>query len=314
MFKSCRLDHYKIIGGEFMQYPITDNLIPVNRYSRIGAHMNAVNGLVIHWTANTQRGADAMSNSIYFANLRHQQGVVKDEDATFASAHYNVDDHEIVRNLPESEMGYHVGAMRYNHDTLNLLNTTYPNTCTLGIEWCVNSDNDFNETWKRVGALAADICLRYNLDPMTHMIRHYDVTYKDCPHFFTSATTGGEDAWAQFRAYVKSLMHPVSIYNVYQGNEKIAEFATYADAVVEGKKWANASVRLISNGSWVWTNMPEPTFTDTQDHWAKRYVDQLDAAGLLTHPDNHLFNPDKPITRGEVVTLMAKLLDKLQVK
>jgi len=59
-------------------------------------------GLVIHWTANERKGADAVANRNYF-----------NKPTTEASAHYIVDDWQIVRCLPEIEMGYHVGAKSY---------------------------------------------------------------------------------------------------------------------------------------------------------------------------------------------------------
>jgi uncharacterized protein YgiM (DUF1202 family) len=181
-----------------MSYSIEERLLHINDYSRPGIKLNKVSGLVIHWTANTSRGADAISNRNYFDT--------QDQRQSYASAHYVVDQDRIIRCIPETEMAYHVGALQYNQNTLNLLNTTYPNDCTIGIEWCVNEGNDFNETWNKVAWLAADICRRYGLDPMTHMIRHYDVTWKDCPHFFTPNAPNGEEGWAKFRASVKALM------------------------------------------------------------------------------------------------------------
>lgn len=56
-------------------------------------------GLVIHWTANEGRGADAVANRQYF-----------NRPSTQASAHYIVDDTQTVRCIPEDEMACRVGA------------------------------------------------------------------------------------------------------------------------------------------------------------------------------------------------------------
>jgi len=136
--------------------------------------------LVIHWTANESKGANAMANRNYFNSTDRS-----------ASAHYLVDCTQIVRALPETELGYHVGAKKYVHPSCR-------NSNSVGIEMCVNSDGDFAKMRANTIELAADVCRRHGIDPTTHMIRHYDVTGKDCPHFYVVDPAG----WAQFKAEV----------------------------------------------------------------------------------------------------------------
>jgi len=136
--------------------------------------------LVIHWTANESKGANAMANRNYFNSTDRS-----------ASAHYLVDCTQIVRALPENELGYHVGAKSYVHPSCR-------NANSVGIEMCVNSDGDFTKMRANTVELAADVCRRHGIDPSTHMIRHYDVTGKDCPHFYVVDPAG----WAQFKAEV----------------------------------------------------------------------------------------------------------------
>jgi hypothetical protein len=45
------------------------------------------------------------------------------------------------------------------------------------------------------------------------------------------------------------------LYNVYQGKTFIADFASYASAVEEAKKWDNSYVSKINGGAWVWSNI-----------------------------------------------------------
>lgn len=130
-------------------------------------------GVVIHWTANERSGANATANRNYF-----------NKPTTVASAHYIVDDKQIIRCLPEDEMGYHVGAQTYSQAALNKL-SNYPNNCTIGIEMCVNADGSFAKMYEQTVALTADILKRHGWG-VEHLWRHYDITGKNCPAFLSS--------------------------------------------------------------------------------------------------------------------------------
>lgn len=140
--------------------------------------------LVIHWTANTNKGANATANRNYFNSTDR-----------FASAHYLVDCQEIVRALPENELGYHVGAKSYRHSYCR-------NSNSIGIEMCVNSDGNFTKMVEHTVELAADICKRHGINPATAMLRHYDVTGKDCPRFYVQDNA----AWNVFKQAVAAKM------------------------------------------------------------------------------------------------------------
>lgn len=142
--------------------------------------------LVIHWTANTAKGANARANRNYFQNTTRA-----------ASAHYIVDDREIVRCIPENEVAYHVGALKYSHPEAR-------NANSIGIEMCVNADGNFEKMRENTVRLAADICRRYGINPLNDMLRHYDVTRKDCPRFFVQDPA----AWNIFRYEVSKAMFP----------------------------------------------------------------------------------------------------------
>ena len=105
----------------------------------------------------------------------------------------------------------------------------YYKTCTnansIGIEMCsdkkvrtknlYSSDNDWyitKETWKSAVALAATLLKRYNL-PLSHMIRHYDVTGKECPSFACGSKKNvmydnktGEQVWKEFKQDVQDAL------------------------------------------------------------------------------------------------------------
>ncbi|MCF8010204.1 MAG: N-acetylmuramoyl-L-alanine amidase [Clostridiales bacterium] len=135
--------------------------------------------LVIHWTANTDVGADAKANRNYFNN-----------SGDYASTHYIVDDQVVIQCLPEDEMGFHVGSSYYKPDALKLL-SNYPNDCTIGIEMCVNKDGDFQKTYQNTAALSTEIVNRYNWN-QENLWRHYDITGKYCPRYFVNDITARE--------------------------------------------------------------------------------------------------------------------------
>lgn len=175
------------------------DMLLTNKTARPGIKITP-KGLVIHWTANEGKGANAAANRNYFNN-----------PTTEASAHYCVDDKQIVRCLPENEMGYHVGAKTYKPDALKQL-SSYPNNCTIGIEMCVNSDGDFKAMYQNTLELAADILKRYGWG-VDHLCRHFDITGKNCPAYFVSDDyarkyTGlvAAQAWAKFKADVQKLL------------------------------------------------------------------------------------------------------------
>jgi N-acetylmuramoyl-L-alanine amidase len=181
-----------------MGMQIVDMLL-TNKNARPGTKITP-RGLVIHWTANEGKGADAVANRNYF-----------NKPTTEASAHYIVDDKQIVRCLPENEMGYHVGAKQYKPEAVARL-SGYPNNCTIGLEMCVNADGNFQETYRRTVELAADILKRYGWG-VDRLWRHFDITGKNCPAYFVSDDfarkyTGltAAQAWAKFKEDVKKLL------------------------------------------------------------------------------------------------------------
>lgn len=151
--------------------------------------MNEVLGIVIHWTANVHRGADAMANRNYF-NRKYKvwNGRYYERNGStrfrWGSAHYVVDDKQIVRCIPENEVAYHVG------DRKPKLSLPYgPNQCLIGIEMCVNKDVDWMKVLENTKWLVQELRKRY---PSIPIYRHYDVTGKDCPKMYLPIKVGGD--------------------------------------------------------------------------------------------------------------------------
>lgn len=141
--------------------------------------------LVVHFTAND--GDNATNNGKYFKN-----NVVK------ASAHYFVDDDTVVKSVEEDYVAYAVGGKKLN----GTKGAKYHGVCTnynsISIELCDTvKDGKYNVSAKtRANAveLAKDIVKRHNIDK-DHVIRHYDVTGKNCPKYYVE----DESAWLDFK-------------------------------------------------------------------------------------------------------------------
>lgn len=178
--------------------PIRQIFLTKGRGGRPGK-LIAPKALVIHWTGNPDKGANAKRNRDYFEN--HPKAKV--------SAHYVVDDTEIVQCIPEDEMAYHVGSKRgYMPGVIERLSRN-PNDCTIGIEICVNQDGNFSRALRNAVELAADICRRYGWGK-DRLWRHYDITGKNCPAFFVNDKTAwaygfgsAHQAWERFKADVE---------------------------------------------------------------------------------------------------------------
>jgi N-acetylmuramoyl-L-alanine amidase len=144
-----------------------DKFINPNQYSRPQTKLTAVKKVVIHWTANL--GASASNHFTYFNNLKDR----------YASAHFFVDKVESLCIIPLNEISYHA-----NDGTYRGVEALKPNAnfLSVGIEMCVEKDGTFHsETIRRAEEVALELCNRYGLNPLTDIVRHYDITHKNCP-------------------------------------------------------------------------------------------------------------------------------------
>lgn len=170
-----------------------------NPYSRPGTNIDKINALIMHWTANP--GLSAMGNRNYWEGLKNQ--TCPESDKIYASAHYVISDSEIVQCLPENEKAYHCGSNKIDPASGEIYtdwaremffgyverpDKTSPNRCTLAIELCPIDDlGRFGEaTLDYATSLAADICIRYKLDPLQQIGTHHMVVgWKNCPLLWT---------------------------------------------------------------------------------------------------------------------------------
>lgn len=148
-------------------------LLSVNEYSRPGTALDKVNGIVIHWTANP--GTTAEQNRSYFEGLA-------ESGETYASSHFIIGlSGEIIQCIPCNEIAY--ASKDRNVDTIAI------ECCTEG------EDGAFNEaTYDSLIQLTTWLMGRYDLT-IDQVIRHYDVTGKDCPKYYVEH----EDKWGEMK-------------------------------------------------------------------------------------------------------------------
>ena len=160
--------------------------------------LRELRGVIAHWTANTNKDADAQAHRTYFNNVTNR----------YASAHYVVDDHAIIQCITDNEMGYHVGDTplgrnKYAPDGERMragsLSLT-PNFFVIGFEMCVNSDGVWNKTYRNSVDLSAHLLRKHGFTT-NDLYRHHDITGKDCPKMMLTAAS-----WGKFKSDVALAM------------------------------------------------------------------------------------------------------------
>ena len=153
---------------------IYEDLLPINPYSRCGDKLRRVNSIVIHYVENA--GSTAAQNRDYFANLA-------DTHETSASSNLIVGlDGEVLLCVPLDEVAYCSHPRNYD---------------TISIEFC-HPDRDgwpTQATYDSLVRLTAWLCDLYGLDGVKDVIRHFDVSGKECPRYYVQ----NQDEWAGFK-------------------------------------------------------------------------------------------------------------------
>ncbi|MFK7678845.1 N-acetylmuramoyl-L-alanine amidase [Bacillus sp. Wb] len=173
-----------------------DKIINVNTFARSGKKLSAVRKIVMHYTANP--GASAENHYKYFSNLKDR----------YASAHFFVDSKDALCIIPLNELAYHANDVqkRVNGSAYRGVAELRPNAnqYSIGIEMCIEKDGSFHpETLEKSENVAAELCRRYGLNPQEDIVRHYDVTAKNCPAPWVSNSAG----FKQFKSNVAAKLN-----------------------------------------------------------------------------------------------------------
>ena len=145
-----------------------------------GLRGKKVKYIVVHYTAGN--GDTARDNGIYFQ--RNEVG---------ASAHWFVDETTAVASVPEQFIAWHCGGAAYVHPECR-------NSNSIGVELCSRKDRDgeyyfMPETVDNAVELIRELMEKYGVPP-ERVIRHYDVTGKQCPMPFVGV---GFENWKEFK-------------------------------------------------------------------------------------------------------------------
>lgn len=150
-------------------------------YKADGRISSDIKYLVIHYTANN--GDTAENNAIYFSR-----------ETVKASAHFFVSRKSVYQSVLLTDTAWHCGTSKeYKHSECR-------NTNSIGIELCSWFDPNGgyyyfdNDTMNTAAELTKYLMTRYNI-PLKNVLRHYDVTGKNCPAPFVKFP----EQWDKFR-------------------------------------------------------------------------------------------------------------------
>ena len=168
------------LPGEDIAVPdyVEQDYIPVNDWSRPGTPLEDINAAVQSYVGT--HGTTVRANRNYFPSLAYGK------EGTYASSHFVVGlEGEVVQCVPLTEVAY--ASNTRNGDTVS-------------IEVChPDETGEFSPvTYGRCVELAAWLCREFKLDPETDVIRHYDVTGKECPLYYVEHP----EAWERLKADV----------------------------------------------------------------------------------------------------------------
>ncbi len=155
---------------------VDQQIIKVDGDSRRGVMLEGVRNIVIHHVGNP--GSTAQQNRDYYASR-----------SSSVSSHFVIGlKGEIIQCIP-----LHEKSSASNHR----------NKDTISIEVChPDASGKFtDEAYQSLVKLTAWLCETCDLDS-DDIIRHYDVTGKQCPLYFVTH----EDAWEQFKKDVRDLL------------------------------------------------------------------------------------------------------------
>lgn len=144
--------------------------------------------IVIHYVGAV---STALNNAKYFENSYRG-----------ASANYFVDENECYRVVRDGDTAWHCGTTgAYKHAECR-------NTNSIGIEMCCYNNNGTidvsDKVVERTAELTRELMAKYGI-PSKNVVRHYDVTGKNCPAPFVKDTS----RWNKFKEMIGDNSKPV---------------------------------------------------------------------------------------------------------
>lgn len=214
---------------------ITDALLTPNKYSRPQISLKNVKKVVLHYVGNPR--SSAMANRNYFENQKN--------GGRYVSSHYIVGlEGEILRCVPENEVAYC---------------SNQANTYSISIECChPDVTGKFTDaTTASAAELCAYLLKKYGLS-IDDLIRHYDVTGKQCLLWFVPTKYQSADIanakWAVFKALVSQKMENEFLIRVKDEELNIRADVGIGSAVVgklkKGEVYTITEVKIYGKVPW----------------------------------------------------------------
>lgn len=178
---------------------IQQMLLTPNKYSRPQIPLEKVEKIAVHYVGNP--GSTAIANRNYFENQKN--------GGRYVSSHLIVGlSGEIIQCIPFTELSYC---------------TNQANGYSISIECChPDSTGKFTAaTEKSLAELCAYLCGKFGLDPLNDIIRHYDVTGKQCPLYWSPTKYVSKAvADARFTAFKQRVAYIISDGDTEQAASK----------------------------------------------------------------------------------------------
>ena len=213
---------------------IQQMLLTPNKYSRPQIPLEKVTNIAVHYVGNP--GSTAIANRNYFENQKN--------GGRYVSSHYIIGlVGEIIQCIPLNEWSYC---------------TNQANGYSISIECChPDSTGKFTAaTEKSLAELCAYLCQKFGLDPIKDIIRHYDVTGKQCPLYWSPTkyvTKAAADA--RFTAFKDRVRYIISNGETEQAGGKVVPALPFKVRVVDsalnirsGAGVSNKAVGVIRGG------------------------------------------------------------------
>ena len=190
-----------------------------------------------------------------------------------ASAHLFVDDNSIYQSVELRDKAWHCGTNKtYYHPECR-------NANSIGIEMCCTAGNytPSEITINNSAYLCAYLC---NMIGITadmvdlYVVRHYDVTHKECPRLMVQDPA----KWIAFKQKVKDILN---------GDDEEDKEMTY-------ETWKQYMDRYLKE------------LADEPATWEAKAMEWGQKQGLIKGDDKGRLMPKKFMTRGEVMTVLAR--------
>ena len=213
---------------------IQKNLTAINRTVK---SKRDIEYIVVHYTGNV--GDTAYNNTKYFKS-----------EYRGSSAHYFVDKDSIWQCVEDKDVAWHCGTQgKYYHKECR-------NANAIGVEMCNSASRNLTVE-RNTAELVRYLMDKYNID-IDHVVRHYDVTLKDCPKTFLD-----NSVWEKFKLQVmngsddemteaeKAKMQAIdeSLSNLYRIVQEMKDRNPVYKTVADVPDWGRPTIqKLIGDG------------------------------------------------------------------